>query len=45
LIVAVALALSWPAAAAIDRELAEQGLSPDHTATGPAHIGLGDELL
>jgi MFS family permease len=45
LIVAVVLACSWPVAASIDRELAEQGLIADGTAPGPAHVGIGDELL
>jgi len=44
-VVAIALACTWPVAASIDRELAEQGLAADRAAPGPARIGLGDELL
>jgi MFS family permease len=44
-LVAIVLALSYPAAASIDRELAEQGLVARHAASGPAHVGIGDEVL
>ncbi|MDR3687242.1 MAG: MFS transporter [Coriobacteriia bacterium] len=44
-IVAVLLLLTWPAAASIDRELAEQGLVAGRAASGPARVGIGDEVL
>jgi len=44
-LVAIVLLLTWPAAASIDRELAEQGLVAGRTAPGPARVGIGDELL
>jgi MFS family permease len=44
-IVAIVLALSWPAAASIDRELAEQGRTVSKAASGPARVGIGDEVL
>ena len=44
-IVAIVLALSWPSAASIDRELAEQGRVVSRAATGPARVGIGDEVL
>ena len=44
-LVAIVLLLTWPVAASIDRELAEQGLVVGPTAPGPARVGIGDELL
>jgi DHA3 family macrolide efflux protein-like MFS transporter len=47
LIVALVLASLLGRATAIDRELAEQGVyaAPGAVAEGPAHVGLGDEIL
>ena len=45
LVVTVVLAASWPVAASIDRELAEQGVFARRLAVGPAHSGIGDEVL
>jgi len=44
-IVAIVLALSWPSAASIDSELAEQGRVVLRAAAGPARVGIGDEVL
>jgi MFS family permease len=44
-IVAIVLVSTWPVAVSIDRELAAEGLAPDHIAAGPAHSGIADEML
>lgn len=44
-IVAIVLALSWPSAGSINRELAEQGRVVSRAAAGPARVGIGDEAL
>jgi MFS transporter, DHA3 family, macrolide efflux protein len=45
LVTCVAIASTWPIAASIDRELAENGVHIDHADPGVAHSGIADEML